>query len=76
MLYNPPNLADNAVTINVTAPPSDEAPITCKANIPIFTLALELNLASLNGGYNVHPAESPSSRAIDNTTSMLDNSSN
>lgn len=67
--YMPVSLDMNAVTMNVAAPPSDDAPMTCKASIAIFMADEEENLASDRGGYRVHPALSPSSRATDKTTS-------
>lgn len=72
--YIPDSLDTNAVMMNVAAPPSDDAPMMCNANMAMFIDDDDENLASDNGGYIVHPAFSPSSRATDNTTSCDDRS--
>lgn len=71
--YTPPNLVTSAVTKNVAAPPSDDAPMMCNARIATFIEDDDEKRASDRGGYIVHPAFNPSSRATDRTTSCDDN---
>lgn len=57
------------MTRNVAAPPSEDAPMTCSAMIPMFMAEDEENLASDSGGYIVQPELRPSSLATERTTS-------
>jgi hypothetical protein len=49
--------------------------MTCIARIATFIAAEDEKRTSDNGGYNVHPADSPSSRAIARTIITVENRS-